>query len=405
MTEEENAGAGGTMDAILLDVLWNRLVGVVNEQAAALMRTSFTSVLREAGDLRLESFALREKGILIRGRDFAEGKRCLARAMHLAEKSGDNLAIGRASISLAWTALIQGNCEGAIELFHRARKQSALDGDRSWMATCYMGLCEAYARAGNNGQARQYGEHAVATATGEGGQARIGEALLHLGRVELVDGNPAVGLNMLRRALQALERAGLQEALISTHNLLGEAARKAGRFDTAEESYREAVAIAEAVEPVLSWQPRLNLGLLAMEAGRFAGARVPIEGARQILGEHEALDVLEKTVAPRDGFRASRHHLQLRIDPLQDPRQRQDPTDGIAICLYRPGEQDPAGAHDDRVQRGDSGGQSSRRVHRSRLPAMRPRRGSAPARPLAEGRAANYSAVPRGKLLLPRSWR
>lgn len=39
------------MDPITLEVLWNRLIGVVNEQAAALMRTSFTSIVREAGDL------------------------------------------------------------------------------------------------------------------------------------------------------------------------------------------------------------------------------------------------------------------------------------------------------------------------------------------------------------------
>lgn len=39
------------MDPILLEVLWSRLIGVVNEQAAALMRTSFTSIVREAGDL------------------------------------------------------------------------------------------------------------------------------------------------------------------------------------------------------------------------------------------------------------------------------------------------------------------------------------------------------------------
>ena len=39
------------MDPILLEVLWNRLIAVVNEQAAALMRTSFTSVVREAGDI------------------------------------------------------------------------------------------------------------------------------------------------------------------------------------------------------------------------------------------------------------------------------------------------------------------------------------------------------------------
>ena len=39
------------MDPVTLDICWNRLIGVVNEQAAALMRTSFTSIVREAGDL------------------------------------------------------------------------------------------------------------------------------------------------------------------------------------------------------------------------------------------------------------------------------------------------------------------------------------------------------------------
>ena len=39
------------LDPILLEVLWNRLISAVEEQARALMRTSFTSVVREAGDL------------------------------------------------------------------------------------------------------------------------------------------------------------------------------------------------------------------------------------------------------------------------------------------------------------------------------------------------------------------
>ena len=39
------------MDQITLDILWNRLIAAVNEQAAALMRSSFTSIVREAGDL------------------------------------------------------------------------------------------------------------------------------------------------------------------------------------------------------------------------------------------------------------------------------------------------------------------------------------------------------------------
>jgi len=40
-----------TIDPVTLDILWNRLIATVNEQAAALMRSSFTSIVREAGDL------------------------------------------------------------------------------------------------------------------------------------------------------------------------------------------------------------------------------------------------------------------------------------------------------------------------------------------------------------------
>jgi N-methylhydantoinase B len=44
------------LDPVTLEVLWSRLIAVVNEQAAALMRTSFTPVVREAGDLAASLF-------------------------------------------------------------------------------------------------------------------------------------------------------------------------------------------------------------------------------------------------------------------------------------------------------------------------------------------------------------
>ena len=50
-------------DAIQLEVMWNRLIAVVNEQARALMRTSFTSIVREAGDLSAGVFD--ERGYMI----------------------------------------------------------------------------------------------------------------------------------------------------------------------------------------------------------------------------------------------------------------------------------------------------------------------------------------------------
>ena len=39
------------IDPITLEVIWSRLISVVDEQAAALMHSSFTTVVREAGDL------------------------------------------------------------------------------------------------------------------------------------------------------------------------------------------------------------------------------------------------------------------------------------------------------------------------------------------------------------------
>ncbi|HUG16454.1 MAG TPA: hydantoinase B/oxoprolinase family protein [Thermomicrobiales bacterium] len=47
------------LDPISLEVMWNRLIAVVNEQATALMRTSFTTIVRESGDLSAGVFDLR----------------------------------------------------------------------------------------------------------------------------------------------------------------------------------------------------------------------------------------------------------------------------------------------------------------------------------------------------------
>jgi N-methylhydantoinase B len=39
------------LDPVTLEVLWNRLLSVANEQQAALMRTAFSTVVRESQDL------------------------------------------------------------------------------------------------------------------------------------------------------------------------------------------------------------------------------------------------------------------------------------------------------------------------------------------------------------------
>lgn len=51
--------AEATFDPVTLGILWSRLVGVANEQAAALIRTSFTPVVRDSGDLSAAVFDAR----------------------------------------------------------------------------------------------------------------------------------------------------------------------------------------------------------------------------------------------------------------------------------------------------------------------------------------------------------
>jgi N-methylhydantoinase B len=47
------------IDSILLEVLWKRLISIVNEQAATLIHSSFTTLVREAGDLSAGVFDAR----------------------------------------------------------------------------------------------------------------------------------------------------------------------------------------------------------------------------------------------------------------------------------------------------------------------------------------------------------
>ncbi len=47
---------GKRLDPVAVEILWTRLITVVNEQAAALVRTSFTPVVRDSGDLSAALF-------------------------------------------------------------------------------------------------------------------------------------------------------------------------------------------------------------------------------------------------------------------------------------------------------------------------------------------------------------
>ena len=45
------SGEAGALERIQTQIMWNRLISVVEEQAQTLLRTAFSTTVREAGDL------------------------------------------------------------------------------------------------------------------------------------------------------------------------------------------------------------------------------------------------------------------------------------------------------------------------------------------------------------------
>ena len=55
----QGTGKSGALSRIRMQIMWNRLISVVEEQAQALMRTAFSSMVRECGDLSAGVFDLK----------------------------------------------------------------------------------------------------------------------------------------------------------------------------------------------------------------------------------------------------------------------------------------------------------------------------------------------------------
>jgi eukaryotic-like serine/threonine-protein kinase len=243
--------------------------------------------IRARGVPGLESRTLSELGRRLRdeGR-LDEARTTVRKALDIADEVEDAEAIAGASHTLGWIRLLENETRSAITLFTRAAEVHVGRGDPGGASVAYQGLCDACLRLRRFDDARRYGQLALSEAEHRGDLQRIGDSYMHLARVEVTE---AVDLKaaeeMLGRARAAQTQAGSRVALASTLNLLGEVARKRGRFAVAEQNYRDALDLHEVHIPSFTWLPRLNLAVLAMDAGRFADARAPIEAARGQLAE------------------------------------------------------------------------------------------------------------------------
>ena len=249
---------------------------------------------RRAGLAHVEALALCELGLRLRDAgQLAEGTEQLGEALNLAEMIANDQATARASQSLAWALVMGGDRETARRLFRRAAEVHGRLGDLGGMAVSYMGLCEAYSQSRQLDRAEHFGRRALEAAETRGDPSRIGDACVHLATVEIARRRLEDATQLLDRSRECFERVGNHTRISSTLNLSGEVARHRGDHEAAAEAYRESLAIQQVTAPGWTWLPRINLAVLAMEGGRFAQARIPLDRARAQLAAAGRVEQVE----------------------------------------------------------------------------------------------------------------
>ncbi len=196
-----------------------------SERAAAAARVhGWTSIRAEA--LRLEGDAARRQGELRRARGLYED--CVALESVVETPHG----VAGSYWGLGDVARQQGRLDDAVGLFERARTLYAATGDADGLAECAIGGADvAWQRRDDPGAERGYTD-----------------------------------------ALRAFEALGNRYGVARSLNGLGETARRRGELSRAEEHYRRALSILEVIRSAEALFPRVNLGLVALAAGRQSEA-------------------------------------------------------------------------------------------------------------------------------------
>ncbi len=216
--------------------------GRIDDAAAEARRAAFeaerqgaTPVLAEA--LRLEGDAARRRG------DLQAAARLYARCIDLAPSLDNGHAVAASLWGFGDVARQQGRLDEALALFERSR-------------TLYRGIDDQHGLA----------DHAV------------GVADVAWQRGELRTAGEFYGV-----ALGLFQRLGNRYGVARSLNGLGEVSRQEGQLSRAEDAYRRALQILETIRSAEAVFPRVNLGLVALAAGRVEDARRWLEaGARDL---------------------------------------------------------------------------------------------------------------------------
>ncbi len=180
----------------------------------------------------------------------------------------------------------RGDFEASADSFADAAFFASSAGDRRTLGRVHAELGDVLLERGEWGSSRQAFDtalpifEALDDAVGLG-EVHMGKALLCLRQACDMEAE-----GHLIAALSCYRRAGNRIGQARAVNLRGDVLRQAGRVDEAADDYRAAITILEALQSWMVVVPQVNLGLLMIDASRWAPARVHLVSTLDDLSRH-----------------------------------------------------------------------------------------------------------------------
>ncbi len=259
---------------------------------------------RERGDHALYSRALNVRGAIALERgDIDAAAGFFSAALAKAEEINEHGTVGRCSNNLGIIANLRGMHRRALASYTMALAAFQRAGQTQGVAETEHNVRISYRDLGDYRRALEASDRAVYLSQEVKNRSLTAFAIGGRAEIRTLLGQPDVAIKEIRRAIDMHEagddRAGRAEDL----RVLAMTEQALGRWEDAEDAYREAISAARAMSrPMLLAEALRGLAVLLVETGRA----------------EEALEVARTARASfnRLGARAEIHRLDLFIDAL-----------------------------------------------------------------------------------------
>ena len=202
---------------------------------------------RELGDRVGEAWVLTNLGMVLGEQRVNDAIGYFEQALAIHRETGDRRAEARAANSLAFTYVVLGRYEEAVEALLGALELQRGAGRRYGEGVALCNLSEAYVELGRYDEAIARAQEALAIAREVGSVRDEGYALYNLGRAHLELGRLTEAAELFQQALAIHQAAGDRYGEAEDLQRIGTAHARAGRSAEARETWSRARMLLEGL--------------------------------------------------------------------------------------------------------------------------------------------------------------